>query len=1020
MKRIIAFVVLLALGLLALKYAIGDEVAVRANGNGTHDPEKPTRKTPNPGDNPGVKMTQNVGASITQRGKITLHDWRPVDLGGGNVKKEQVYVLKAEDSRPIGEGLQHLLRVTADLFDKGKPAATITATDAFVELGRNANGDPSINASKKIDVRGMVIKAHPDSDMAGLTLDLGDGTITVGDNEIQVTTELDQQVTVTFEGDRNVTLTGRGAKARLPRSKDSGLQKAQITIERDPVLTTEDLRLSSSGRLHYVEDTVAGTAQISLDDNVELALQHSALDLPGLRADHPDPDVATRSTIRGDQFIGWLLRNRKQDNELPQPVSAHPASASSAKKSPTEGAMIWQRLLLVGAPATIDVPGVHIATPRIMVRPGALGDPYMVSLHGGESRIEQTELSRSKNQEDLISSMSPRRIHAVRPGNSAGALHRSMGFPQWTLRSIEQQHLIIYEGASVFTSGSRTIKASEGLVIIGRDAGKNGIVQGFGEIEVIQKGKPKKPGEKPQPDLYAKGSDGMLLTRTGDKTHLRLGPAINEQSRRWREHRYTVTYGDARVKGLGACEVAQANDRTTLELRAPFDQIEADFDTDGTSLRKVRQLLATIEGETVTDLDVGGLPVHATFAQDGETLLTQAPRLRRIGPHSLRLLPMNLNESPWSEMNEIDRTPRLVRTWKESKDGETPREQTVEVVGPRIDIHHAGGRSAIVDAHREGDDLPKIYARLHQRGAKEATTVSCSAERLRVLPFVLTPEARRMHMGGLTGLLPNVLLHSLSQPWLIVDRVKKFELDDEKQGHITGLGDRLFISQGSNAVLFVGDPDEQTPAIVKRSHQGRTVHMEGARVRVRNEDVVRLSALGTFEDRSTFLSPTMTLHEAGARSLLSHMRAVCRGNIHVDPDAVRFDGSVEAHGLTPDGKNDPDGIHIDAIELLMNRHTSGKQLGKIKDIEGKDVVIDWTRLDARAAEMYLNLVSGDCIATDPKGAQVDLPSGEELRYTRIAVNYKTWSISTGPGRAVQRTDKPATAKTSTTKKDGQQ
>jgi len=1017
-KRIIAVIVLIALGLLGVKYAIGDEAAVRANGNGTNERKKPERKRP-PQSNPGVKI-QNAGASVSAGGKITLHDVRHVDVGGGHVINEQIYVLRAEDSRAIGDGLQHLMRITADLYDKGKLAATITATDAFIELGRNANGEPAINENKKIDVRGMVIKAHPDSDMAGLTLSLGDGTITVGDNEIQVTTEADQQVTVTFEGDRNVTLTGRGAKARLPRSKDSGLQKAQITIERDPVLTTEDLTLRSSGRLHYVEDTVAGTAQISMDDNVELVATHSALRLPGLTAENADSDLAKRSTIRGDQFTGWLLRNRKDDDDLPK------SPALGDTKSPTEGAMVWQRLLLVGAPATIDVPGGHLSTPRIMVRPGALGDPFMVSLHGGESRIAQTELSRGKDQEDLITSMSPRRIHAVRPGNSAGALHRAMGFPQWTLRSIEQQHLLIYEGASVFTSGSRTIKASEGLVIIGRDTADNGIVQGFGEIEVIQKGKPTKPGEKPQPDLHAKGSDGMLLTRTGDKTHLRLGPAIDEQSRRWREHRYTVTYGDARVKGLGACAVAQQKDRTTLELRAPFDQIEADFDTDGTSLRKVRQLLATLDGETVTDLDVGGLPVHATFVQDGETLLTQAPRLRRIGPHSLRLLPMNLNESPWSEMNELDRMPRLVRTWKEGKDGETQREQTIEVVGPRIDIHHAGGQSAIIDAHKEGDELPHIYAKVHQSGATEATTVSCSADRLRVLPFVLTPEVRRMHMGGLTGLLPSVLLHSLSQPWLIVDRVKKFELDDEKQGHITGLGDRLFISQGSNAVLFVGNPDEQTPAIVQRSHQGRTVHMEGARVRVRNEEVVRLSALGTFENRSTFLSPTMTLHEAGARSLLSNMRAVCRGNIHVDPDAVRFDGSVEAHGLTPDGKNDPDGIHIDAIELLMNRHTSGKQLGKIKDIEGKDVVIDWTRLNARAAEMYLNLVSGDCIATDPKGAQVDLPSGEELRYTRIAVNYKTWSISTGPGRAVQRTgkDKKAAAEgsdiKSPDKKDGQQ
>ena len=198
------------------------------------------------------------------------------------------------------------------------------------------------------------------------------------------------------------------------------------------------------------------------------------------------------------------------------------------------------------------------------------------------------------------------------------------------------------------------------------------------------------------------------------------------------------------------------------------------------------------------------------------------------------------------------------------------------------------------------------------------------------------------------GLLTDTAFYSLTQPWLIVDRVNEFELDAEQHGHITGTGDRLLISQGSEAVLFVGDPDEQIPAVVQRSHEGRMVQMEVARVRVRNDVVVHLSALGAFEDRSIFLSPTMTLHEPGSRSLLSHMRAVCRGDIHVEPDAVRFDGSVEAYGLTPDGQDDPDGIHIDAIEMVMNRHTSGKEIGKVKDIQGRDVIIDWTRLDARA------------------------------------------------------------------------
>jgi len=992
MKRIIAFIILLALGLTALKLAIGDESAMSANGKNAEDSQQPTRKRPRGQDAPGVKVAQDTGTSISQSGPLTFGEWRPIDLGGGHMRKEDIFILRASDSQQIGDGLQQLIGVTVQLFDKGEHAATIEASDAFVELGRNANGEPTFKENKTIDVRSMVITAEPQSDLAGLKLELGDGTIVISDTEIQLTTKSDQAVKVTLEGDRDVTLTGVGAKARIPRTEEGGPQKAQITIERDPVLVTEDLKLVATGRLHYVEDTVTGAAQISMDDNVELEVIHAAMKLPGVRADTTDPLESRRSTIRGDQFVGCLLRN-KDENKL--------AAPQTQQGGTNDGAMLWQRLLLVGAPATIDVPGAHIATPRIMVRPGSLGDPYIVSAHGGESRIEQTELSLGDSQEDLVIGTSPRRIHVVRPSHAAGSLHRSMGFPQWTLRSLEQQ-LFIFEGASRFESGTRSIQASEGLAIIRRDVGENAIVQGFGEIRVIQRGTPKQPGQEAQPDLVATSSDGMLLTRSNGREHLRLGPPINEKSQRWREHRYTVQYGKASMKGLGACEVERTGERTTLELRAPFDQIEADFDTDGTKLRNVRQLLATLEGEEVTGLDVGGLPVKATFVQDGETLLTQAPRLRQIGPHSLRLLPMDVDESPWSEMTELSRTPRLVRVWQKDLGDGVLQEHSVEVFGPRIDIHHAGGQSAIIDAHNQGDDLPHIYAKLPQRGAKEPTTVACSAQRLRVLPFVMTPEARRLHMGGARGLLTDTAFYSLTQPWLIVDRVNEFELDAEQHGHITGTGDRLLISQGSEAVLFVGDPDEQIPAVVQRSHEGRMVQMEGARVRVRNDGVVHLSALGAFEDRSIFLSPTMTLHEPGSRSLLSHMRAVCRGDIHVEPDAVRFDGSVEAYGLTPDGQDDPDGIHIDAIEMVMNRHTSGKEIGKVKDIQGRDVIIDWTRLDARAEDIYLNFVSGDCIAKDPLGAQVTLPTGQQLRTTRIAVNYKTWAISTGPGRTVQR------------------
>ena len=231
-----------------------------------------------------------------------------------------------------------------------------------------------------------------------------------------------------------------------------------------------------------------------------------------------------------------------------------------------------------------------------------------------------------------------------------------------------------------------------------------------------------------------------------------------------------------------------------------------------------------------------------------------------------------------------------------------------------------------------------------------------------------------------------------------MDDVRAFELDDDQQGHVEGTGHQLLISQGSSSALFVGDPDAQTPAVVRRRHEGREVVVRGARVRVRNEEDLRLSALGTFENRSTMLAPTMTLHEAGGRGLLSHMQAVCRGDIHVEPVAVRFTGPVEASGLLPDGEPDPQGLRIDARRLLMKRQQA---TGDVATVEGDDVLVDWTRLGAAAARVELDLLRETCVASDPKAAVVTTPDGRELRSPRISVNYLTWEVSTGPSSARQ-------------------
>ena len=974
MKRLIAFLLLLGLGVVALNVAIGDEDAVNANGN---EPNGKPRRQSGP---PGVDMsTGSVGASVTQHGQLDITESRDVPLPDGRIRHQKVYALKALDSQPVGEGLQQLSGVTLELFDDDKHVATVTADQAFVELGRNASGRPTIDQQKEIDVRGAVVTTEKDSKIPGMRLVLGDARITIGDDDVQLNTDDDQLVELVVAGDRPATLHGLGANARIPRGRDGGLQRSDITIKNQPVLESDGVRVVASGRMHYVEDNVTGIAQITLEDDVELDLSHAKLSLPGVDGGGAANDG--RSAVRGDQFTGWLLRDRPAQGE--------------ERKGSKGGGMVWQRMLLVGAPATIDLPGMHVETPRLTVRPGPLGDPYVLTAHGGESSIRQTELRAGSGQKYPVVGTSPRRIHLIRPGDAVGALHRGFGFPQWTLRSLEQQQVLVFEGDSRLESGLRTLEAKRGFAIVRRRDAETGVVQGFGEVLVRQRGEPGEHDRKPRPELVATGSDGFVLLVSGSDERMHLGPPPQERSGRWRDHRYEVRYGSSQLRGTGACDITRQQQRVQLELLAPFDEIEADFAQQGTELRRVHRLHAVMRDDALAELDVGGLPVMAKLEREDEQVLAQAPRLLQIGPRSLRLLPMPFDEAPWSELPELARTPRLERRWREGAD---QRQYALEVFGPRIDVHHAGGRDVLVDASTDTEELPRVYARLPQPGLVDPTTVTCAARRLRILPFVLGPDVRRRLLGGMRGPVADTLMHGLAKPWLIVDDVRDFELDDEREGHIEGTGHRLFLSQGGAAALFVGDADKQAPAIVTRTKDGRTVAVEGARVRVYRDDDVRLAALGSFEGRSTFLAPTMTLHEHGRAGLLSHMRAVCRGNIQVDPDAVRFGGPVVAAGLKPDGDDDPDGVRIDAGSLRMLRQQSS---GDVVAVTGSDVDIDWSKLDARAASIELDLLRSMCTATDPNGAEVVDPRGRRMRSRLIRVNYDTWSVSMGPGLVEQ-------------------
>jgi hypothetical protein len=973
-KRVLAFLLLVGFGIGALWYAVSDE----PRPNDTAPTQSSGQSPPATG---GLPMQQGKlgGAQVSHTGSLEIPQYRTVPLPDGTSRHEQVSLMKAAKSQPVGEGLQQLDGVEVLLFEKNAPAARITARQAFVELSKDASGRASLKEQKEIDLRDAVFESLPGASLQGVRFEIGDAKVQVGDNELQVRTASDDQpVLLTVDGERRGTLRGRGMQARLPRDNQSALRRADFEILREPVLESQGMSVRAEGRMRYVEDLATVLALVPVDDPVQVDLDRGELSAPRAAdgsaprsGGAASPRAGGAGRIFGDQFIGWMQRApKKRADEQREDVA-------------------WHRLLLTGSPARIEMPEGKLTTPRISVLPGLFGDPFLVTAYGGQSHIEQEQLG--PKGAERITGTSPRRIHLVRPGASTGAVYRAFGFPQWTLPSFNGTQIVIFEGASRITDGARTVEASEGMHLIRRELTNTGVARGFGDVRVHQ------AAELPQrDDLIATGNDGFRLVVTEDSQDLQLGPAPGDAA--WRDHRYEVAYGPAKLHGIGACRVERADESTRLRLDAPGPDIGGVVMPHGVEFENVTHLEAELAGRDVRSLTAEGLPARARRAGLRDSVRGAAPRIVQIGPDSLRLLAAEKGH-PIAGLAAADELPVLARTLAV---GEGRGEGGVQVRGPLIDVHHVGSGDVLVDARATGAVRPVVDARVANADGT-VTTAKFDAERLQALPWALPREVRRAYSAGASGAVADLVFPATSQPWLLVDDVRGFRLVDPRHGIVQGRGRRLVLSQGMQAGMFVGDPDRLEPAEVARSHEGRDMTTRGARIRVLREDDVRVQALRTFGDRPTFLLPSVVLHEPGSDDLLAHMTATCQGNIDVLPDAVVFDGPVAANGLRPDGSEDPDGIHLNAGRLRMARDL---ETGDIVRVLGDDVQLDWSRVDATSAEIELDLLRSLCIARDPHNATVTA-DGRVWTAPHVEVNYETLAVTCYNGRLVQT--RPASA-----------
>lgn len=946
MRRILVFVVLLALGLLALRIAIGDDTVVTA-GDTKQQPKQDTEDR-----TPAVVVQQGrIGAAISQNGYFKWPRYRTVLLPDGSSRDELVYVMEAANSRPVREGLQELEDLQVTMFDRQQPAAQLTAARAFVELATDANGHPSVREDKDIDMRQVVFKTLPGARLEGLQLQLENAKLLVGEDEILLhTPNASDPVVLTLTGERSGRLTGNGLQARLPRSRSAKSQHADVTILSNPLVVTDGMQLRADGRLHYQEDTVSGAAQMTVEDNVDAELQPRATD--DLRAERKLEIGTVR--MRGDRFVGWLQRGKQRDEQGEE-----------------HERMEWQLLQISGAPARVTATGTDLHAPRLTVIAGLSGQPYLIAAHGGAARVEQRDFGPDSKVDAPVVATSPRRIHLILPREQTVEMLRGFGFPLAALRPLATTQIATLDGDSKIATGTASATASKGMQMFRPgDTGRGAIARGFGEVDIDRPAT--KPGED---DLHATGNDGFLLRANDDDERFWLGPLAGS-STDLNQHRYVLRSAAGELRGSGSCAIERTASGTRVALDSPAGDIQGDLPQVHGSLQQVSHLSAHLTADSLRNLVATGRPMRVHFTRGVHQVQALAQRIEQLGPTSWVLLP--------AKQGAIE-LPELVHS--SPADGKRGSERVV-LRAPRIELHHCGGDNWLLDLQAQGDVPAHADAAIELQPGAVPTLIELDAQRLRLLPFLLPPEARLAHGAG-AALATSLSMHGLGSAWILGEDVRRLHITDPEQGQIEGAGRRLLLSQGAQAAVLFGDDRELLPAWLRRTQGDRVVEARGAQVRIFRDEQIRLQALRSFPGRSVFLPPSVTLHQPSAGNNLRDLHAVCQGDIDVLPERIDFRGPVITNSLREDGQIDPFGLHIDARQLAMQRHPT---TGEITMVRGQDVFVEWSGITAKSAQIELDVRNSRCRATDPNEAQVVLPGGERFMAPSIEIFYDRFEV----------------------------
>ncbi|MCC6671256.1 MAG: hypothetical protein IT458_09350 [Planctomycetes bacterium] len=912
-RKLLAFVVLLGLGFAILRLALG-ESAFRAAGT-QQAPATETRQDPARGGVtvPGTGGEDKEGVRISIRGAFRMGRSEEVPLPQGSTAVLETVRVEATDSEPVSADRMRLNDVTVSFFERGgAPAdpravhvATLRAVTMFVTLGKDAKGRPALDAEKEMDLRDVVLTTTEASRFRELTLRASRALVRVDAAGTWLRTPDDAE---TFElvqaGARPLRVTGRGVDAFLPAQHGAQGSEVRVTVRAEPTLflggPQGTIRARGTGPLEYRESR-DGRGHVTMGGGVTLEDEG-----PGRGA----------ITARGRDLVASL--SRAGGTRLGAAGGAGGADAG------------WNAIRLDGAPATLIAQGTELHCGRLDLLPGPGREPWLFRAHGSPALVDArpgAPATRFRAHE---------RIELVRPAALLAPLLSPLGFPERAFTPGFTE-IVEFAGRTDVEQPELAVRAADGMRLFRHaDQPEAVLLAGRGAVEARQG------------DLQVQGSDGILLVRSGAGERVRLGPAEPR-----REHRFTVTRGDVRVRGSGTCAVTRdAEGEGGLAIRSPEHDVT--LEVPGTTLEAAGVLQASFAGEELRTFLAEGTPCRFTSQDEAGNRVTGTGD-RLTGPSPDRLV--------------VTGTPAVV---------ERAREGALHA--PRIEVARFGRGARLLHA-RGGARLRTTAA-----AGRDGLALDLDADTIEVLPWTVP--------GGLLELLHAPLPAGVRGSLFPSLRAPKLVATGDVRLRQAGAADVQGVVRGA---VLVFDLDSRTgrmrgrPATIDYADaEGRKGFGSAAALRFAERPAGRELVLEPGPEHAPRLRiANLGAGPGGVPAGRGTLELLCETPIEVLPARITLASRVEVYALDPAGRFDPDGLRLGTDRLVVDRDPD---TGAIRRLVARGAVrLRWAGVMGFAEELTLDPNTGWIEAKDVAGkAMVILPSGLRYEGRQAAVNYLTF------------------------------